>query len=124
MILPFDLELAKHGHPIISRAGHPVRIICFNRKSLNDRFPIIALHTTCDEGEIQVSHINTGAYFASVEPHGHDLFMLVEEKEYYINIYMRGDNIPYAGAVIGKKEIANDIAERSEFFITQLSFKI
>lgn len=29
---PFDLELAKAGHPVQTRDGRPVRIICYDRK--------------------------------------------------------------------------------------------
>lgn len=36
----FDLELAKQGHPVQTRNGRPVRIICWDRKS---EYPIVAL---------------------------------------------------------------------------------
>ena len=37
---PFNLELAKQGHPVVTRKGQPVRIICFDRKGVQ---PIVAL---------------------------------------------------------------------------------
>lgn len=37
---PFDLELAKQGHPVCTRDGKDVRIICFDAKGPN---PIIGL---------------------------------------------------------------------------------
>lgn len=36
---PFNLELAKQGHPVITRNGKKARIICFDRKGE----PIVAL---------------------------------------------------------------------------------
>ena len=39
----FDIELAKQGHKVKTRSGHSVRILCFNRRSYNNAFPIVAL---------------------------------------------------------------------------------
>lgn len=38
---PFDIELAKAGHPVCTRSGNPVRIVCFDKK--NTKYPIMAL---------------------------------------------------------------------------------
>ena len=43
---PFDIELAKAGYPVCTRDGRPVRILCFDRKSV-DGYSILAL---VDEG--------------------------------------------------------------------------
>lgn len=40
MAKKFDIELAKKGHPVQTRSGLPVRILCTDRKSPN---PIVAL---------------------------------------------------------------------------------
>lgn len=40
---PFNLELAKQGHPVITRKGKKARIICFDR---NGDAPIVALVET------------------------------------------------------------------------------
>lgn len=39
---PFDIELAKAGYPVCTRDGRPVRILCFDRKSV-DGYSILAL---------------------------------------------------------------------------------
>lgn len=41
---PFNLEEAKAGKPVQTKAGNPVRIICFDKVS-NDFRPIVALVT-------------------------------------------------------------------------------
>ncbi len=39
---PFDIELAKAGHPVCTRAGLPVRILCYDKIS-NAGYSIVAL---------------------------------------------------------------------------------
>ena len=39
----FNLDLAKQGHKVCTRSGHSVRIICFDKRSYNNVFPIVAL---------------------------------------------------------------------------------
>lgn len=52
----FDIELAKQGHKVKTRSGHPVRILCFDRRSYNNSFPIVALvnnpNDSCEMVEI------------------------------------------------------------------------
>ena len=46
---PFDLEAAKNGAKVVTRDGHAVRIICYDRK--NEEYPIVALVGE-DEGAV------------------------------------------------------------------------
>lgn len=75
---PFDIEKAKAGHPVCTRDGRKVRIVCFNRKS--SLYPIIALIENTPEDEELVIYPNTGVYD---EPYksNEDLMMLPEKKE-------------------------------------------
>jgi hypothetical protein len=41
----FDLELAKAGHPVCTRDGKPVRIVCFDAKG---DYPIVGLEYNTD----------------------------------------------------------------------------
>ncbi len=41
----FNLEQAKLGHPVCTRDGRPVRILCFDRKHEEMAYPIVALVT-------------------------------------------------------------------------------
>lgn len=75
---PFDIELAKAGHPVCTRDGRKVRIVCFNRKS--SLYPIIALIENTPEDEELVIYPNTGVYDEPYESN-EDLMMLPEKKE-------------------------------------------
>ena len=89
---PFDLELAKAGHPVCTRDGRKVRIICFDRE--NTKFPIVALVQYVD-GERVNTFTNEGKYSQVVDCNVEvDLFMASEKKEGWINIYQCGVSYP------------------------------
>lgn len=118
MNLPFDLELAKQGHSVISRGGWPVRIICFDIKS--NPFPIMALHELINNKETPIVHTQTGSCNSRNEEDDCDLFMFKEEKEYYINIYKDENGIPFLGQLFEKQPSLSD----SPNYLKTISFKI
>ena len=73
-VIPFDIEKAKQGAKVVTRDGHNVRILCFDRNS--DIYPIVALvqKTNSEEDEI-ISYTKHGYYFESVDETGDDLFI-------------------------------------------------
>lgn len=81
---PFDIELAKAGHPVCTREGNPVRIICFDRK--NVKCPMIALIDRGDSEDF-VSYIIQGTFYNNGKEHKDDLFMASVKKEGWINLY-------------------------------------
>lgn len=85
---PFDIELAKAGHPVCTREGEPVRIICYDRK--NTKYPIMAL---IDKGDSEdfVSYILQGTFYNNGKEHKDDLFMAAVKKEGWINVYSNGE---------------------------------
>jgi len=83
---PFSLEAAKSGKPVCTRNGRKARILCFDRNAV--KYHIVAL-IECKgfpnkEEEIKV-YDNDGKYFANGES-PHDLMMLPEKKEGWVNI--------------------------------------
>lgn len=76
---PFDIELAKKNHPVQTRDGRPVRIICYDRK--NKEYPIVALMS---EDEVPWFYRNDGTSSGS---NNYDLVMVPIKKEGWINIY-------------------------------------
>ena len=86
---PFDIELAKAGHPVCTRDGRAVRIICFDRKNTNG-CSIIAL---VDKGEYEecLSFVINGKFYNDERGSDNDLFMATLKKEGWINIYKDGD---------------------------------
>lgn len=84
---PFNLELAKAGHPVCTRDGESAKIICFDRKST--KYPIIAL---IDKGKEEIiTSYNLSGQVNNDIFHNHDLFMKPEKKEGWINVYFLND---------------------------------
>lgn len=85
----FDIELAKAGHRVCTRDGRPVRILCFDRKSV-DGYSILAL---VDEGNYESFIVYTSRGKFSEYKKGndpYDLFVASVKKEGWINIYENG----------------------------------
>lgn len=85
----FDIELAKAGYPVCTRDGRPVRILCFDRKSV-DGYSILAL---VDEGNYESFIVYTSrGKFSNHEKDDdpYDLFVASVKKEGWINIYDNG----------------------------------
>lgn len=80
---PFNLELAKAGHPVCTRDGRDARIICFDRK--DTKYPIIILVNKGKE-EVVVS-CNLDGQINNSNFNDYDLFMKPTKKEGWINIY-------------------------------------
>lgn len=99
---PFDLELAKAGHPVCTRDGRKVRIICFDKK--DEDFPIIAL---LDFGNYEsIATYTLEGRFMVREESNNDLFMAPNRKEGWINICSYGDNRNACFGIYNTKEEA------------------
>lgn len=85
---PFDIELAKAGHPVCTRDGRPVRILCYDFISPENN-PIIVLVKINEKQEGIVCYTGNGKNY----PNGEcslDLMMAPEKKDGWINIYEGG----------------------------------
>lgn len=80
---PFDLELAKAGHPVCTRDGHKARIICFDKE--DSVYPIVALIEHNGRESVSV-HNEMGKVLCGPDK-AEDLMMFPEKKEGWINIY-------------------------------------
>lgn len=95
---PFDLELAKAGHPVCIRDGRKARIICFDKKDSD--FPIIAL---LDFGNYEaVATYTLEGRFMWREESNKDLFMAPTKREGWINIYKTSFGSIYTGVDVYK----------------------
>lgn len=81
---PFDLELAKKGHPVQTMDGRKVRIVCFDVKT--EKYALLAL---IEENGVERSHFYTdkGEYVAFGKDPDLDLVMAPIKKEGWINLY-------------------------------------
>ena len=106
---PFDLKLAKQGHPVCTREGRPVRIVCFDRKATDDK-EILALIDRGDCEAIGCYHRN--GYLLSYNIQDDDDLMMASVKhEGWINIKRIGDDpIPYVEGMFESESKAEDVA--------------
>lgn len=99
---PFDLNAAKLGKPVCTRDGRKARIICFDLK--NGEYPIVAAIEN-DSSETLLNYTINGEIVKGNYKSEHDLMMLPEKKEGWINVYNL-DNIYSTGRVYFSKEEA------------------
>lgn len=88
----FDLEKAKAGHPICTRDGREVRILCFDRQSYS---PIVAL-VKSNEVEDVVSFNEKGRR-NDVFDSRYDLLIKTVRQERWTNIYKDLNGILFLG---------------------------
>lgn len=82
---PFNLEEAKAGKPVCTRDGRPVRILCYDFKSLENT-PIVALIRLNEHQEGVVHYYIDGKHFEN-GINDLDLMIVTEKKEGWINLY-------------------------------------
>lgn len=90
---PFDLEAAKAGKPVCTRDGRKARIICFDA---NGEYPLIALITLDNDADDIKRYTVGGRYYGRSES-SHDLMMLPEKKEGWVNIVIGSNGRPHMG---------------------------
>ena len=112
---PFDIELAKAGHPVCTRDGRAVRILCYDRK--NTKYPIVTL---IDRGEYEniCSYTIEGKFGNNQEEVGNNLFMSPVKKEGWINIYkeLNSDHV-FTSPVYKTLDEANEARDMSDIFL-------
>lgn len=108
---PFDIELAKAGHPVCTRDGRAVRILCYDRK--NTKYPIMALIDKGNSEDI-VSYIRQGTFYSNGKEHKNDLFMTAVKKEGWVNVFTN-----YFSGIKSTDRIYSTKAEALKFTDTQ-----
>ena len=88
---PFDINLAKQGHPVCTRDGRPARVICWDCKNHmgEDDTPIVALVQLSDGGEYPYCYYENGL-FTDRHTDKRDLMMAPVKHEGWVNIYRDG----------------------------------
>ena len=90
---PFDLTLAKSGHPIVTREGRPARFIAHVPEVANRATRVIV---SVDEGNDLYSlktYFESGKYIEG-EENGDDLFHPTKKKSGWINLFAPALNKP------------------------------
>lgn len=107
----FNLKeyLANPNRKVVTRDGHPARIICTDRKGSNQ--PILALvQVRADPIEVALTFGTDGSYDIWRESN-YDLFFVPEKHEGWVNIYRHikyGDS--FCGSVYSSVEEAKEHA--------------
>lgn len=83
---PFDIELAKAGHPVCTRDGRAVRILCYDFITQEDT-PIIALVRLSEKQEGIICYKADGRNFAPGMAEL-DLVMVPEKREGWVNVFI------------------------------------
>lgn len=96
----FNLEEAKAGKAVCTRDGRPVRIICWDRKSEREVYPLVALVDCMDGTESLYTYRIDGLYMDTMGD-DRDLMMASEKKEGWVNLYKTESGV-YPAAVIAE----------------------
>lgn len=108
---PFDLEKVKAGHPVCTRDGKDVRIICWDRKC--EDFPIVALIIEEDSNEFLEEYTKKGCCYPLGREDERDLFLKDEKRVAWTNIYHDGMGNPYNDELFDSEEGAKTRARKN-----------
>ena len=104
---PFDLALAKAGHPVMTRLGEEARIVCFDVAG-STNYPLLVLVKDCDGNEYTCQKDLDGK---SKYDEDHDLFMKTQKRERWV-IFDYDRKIMINNKVLYSKSEADQYAEQ------------
>lgn len=90
---PFDLEAAKSGAPIVTREGRSMKFIAHVPDARPDSRVLVlsadSRASMLENNGVIVAHSEDGSFYSHRQD-GFDLFMLVQKKTVYVNLYDNG----------------------------------
>ena len=111
----FNLELAKAGHPVQTRDGRPVRIICYDRK--DGCYPIVAL---VNNGNYETTrYYNNNGINKEEIPEDAEIFMSSITKEGWINLYRSSIYVAGVSNVYETEEEALKCSTEKGYILTK-----
>lgn len=119
----FDLKefLANPSRKVVTGDGRPVRIICTDMKSYNEKIVGLIMSDTGIESIFTWTQQGK-SFFNSDTPN--DLFFAPEKHEGWINVYRHsGGGHAYAGAVYDSKEDAEKRKTIDENYVTTIKIE-
>ena len=119
----FSLEkyLANPARKIVTRDGRPVRIICTDMKSYNEK--IVGLIPSDTGIESIFTWTQQGKQYLNMDT-PNDLFFTPETHEGWINVYRNSDSgHTYAGAVYDSQEDAKKRKASDEKYVTTIKIE-
>ena len=118
---PFNLKtyLENPTRKIVTRNGHPVRIICFNANVIDNgnTYPIVALVKKKDNTDDILSFTNNGVYLVGKEDE-FDLFFETVKVSGWVNIYTsKISDETTTGSICKTKEEALSLANGKDNYL-------
>ena len=120
----FSLEkyLANPSRKLVTRDGRPVRIICTDMKSYNEK--IVGLIMSDTGMESIFTWTQQGKQYINIDDAPIDLFFAPEKHIGWINVYRNSDSgYTYAGAVYDSKEDAEKRKVIDENYVTTIKIE-
>ena len=120
----FDLKeyLANPSRKVVTRDGRPVRIICTDMKSYNEK--IVGLIMSDTGMESIFTWTQQGKQYINIGDAPNDLFFAPEKHEGWINVYRYSDGgHASAGAVYDSKEDAEKRKVIDENYVTTIKIE-
>ena len=117
----FSLEkyLANPSRKVVTRDGRPVRIICTDMKSYNEK--IVGLIPSDTGIESIVTWTQQGKQYLNMDT-PNDLFFAPEKHEGWINIFSYEKSFA-RGPIYNSKEEAEEIGKLSEYYSTTIKIE-
>ncbi len=101
---------------VVTRNGHPVRIICTDMKNSNAK-PIVALIMMFDDNEVIKTYWKDGVEICGSKIES-DLFFETTEKEGWINIYKTNKPVVTSKIYNSEQEAKDDIYAKGNYVDT------
>lgn len=114
---PFDIELAKANHPVQTRDGRLVRIICYDRQSHCNSYPIVALVPI--EGREETVYYTANGVYSESQESSLDLFMTSKTVECWVNLYKnKSGGLTVGGYLYDSEQTAINGGWEEDYFTT------
>ena len=120
---PFDIEKAKAGAKIMTKAGRTARIICTDLKG---GYPlVVALTEQGEDGEVEYPYDYTidGCFHEGAHDNDYDLVMCFEKHEGWMNLYKSSDGSILSGDVHSTRAEAEENVIKALQFVTTIKIE-
>ena len=114
---PFDLEAAKAGALVMTRAGRPARILAFDLKAADECPIVVAIETHDGKSEVVRTYTKYGC---AVDEYDDDLMIASVKHSAWVNVYKREQYYHLVGDTFDTEEEAINYGEKFSTYITTI----
>lgn len=118
----FNLELAKAGHPVQTRDGKKVRIICWDAKY--GLYPIIALIENPFSNDEHLGSYTIDGYIVHDEDSlENNLVMTPEKHEGWVYLFKACDGLPYTSKIYNNQKEAERVGRCAPGYVDTIKIE-